>query len=232
MITIRPALERGHFDFGWLDTFHSFSFGDYHDPDHMGFRALRVINEDRVQPGQGFGTHGHRDMEIFTWILSGALAHKDSSGRTGTLAPGDAQRMSAGSGITHSEFNASTTDPVHLLQIWLLPERRGLAPDYEQRHFPEGDRRNQLRLVASRGAQEGSLHWNQDARLFAALLDAGVTVDLPLAPGRAAWIQVGRGNLEVNGVSLGAGDGAAVELESLVRLRALEETEALVFDLA
>lgn len=232
MLTIRPAQERGHFDFGWLDTCHSFSFGEYHDPAHHQFRALRVINEDRVQPSQGFGTHGHRDMEILTWILSGTLAHKDNSGRAGTIAPGDAQRMTAGSGITHSEFNASATEPVHLLQIWLLPEAHGLTPDYEQRHFPDSERRNQLRLVASRGGEQDSVHWNQDARLYATLLDPGAAVELSLAPGRAAWIQVGHGRVEVNGALLGAGDGAAVEQEALVSLRALEAAEVLVFDLA
>jgi redox-sensitive bicupin YhaK (pirin superfamily) len=232
MITIRPAAERGHFDFGWLNTYHTFSFGDYRDPAHDQFRALRVINEDRVQPGQGFGTHGHRDMEILTWVLSGGLAHKDNSPREGTLVPGDAQRMTAGRGITHSEFNASATDPVHFLQIWLLPERAGLKPDYEQRPFPEAERRNQLKLIASRGGEHDSVHWNVDARLYATLLDAGTTVALPLASGRAAWVQVASGRVEVNGHPLGAGDGAALEGEDQVALRALEAAEVLVFDLA
>jgi redox-sensitive bicupin YhaK (pirin superfamily) len=232
MITIRPALDRGHFDFGWLNTYHTFSFGEYQDPAHQQFHALRVINEDWVQPGQGFGTHGHRDMEILTWVLSGALAHKDNSPREGTVAPGDAQRMTAGRGITHSEFNASATEPVHLLQIWLLPERAGLTPDYEQRHFPASERHNQLKLIASRGGQDGSVHWNVDARLHATLLDADATVALPLAPGRAAWVQVGSGTVEVNGHALVAGDGAAVAGEDVVALRALEAAEVLVFDLA
>jgi redox-sensitive bicupin YhaK (pirin superfamily) len=232
MITLRPATERGHFDFGWLDTMHSFSFGDYRDPAHDRFHALRVLNEDRVQPGQGFGTHGHRDMEILTWVLEGSLAHKDSSGQVGTLVPGDAQRMTAGRGITHSEFNASALEPVHFLQIWLLPEEEGLEPAYEQLSFPEGERRNQLRLVASRGGEKGSVHWNQDARLYATLLDPGAAVALALAPERAAWIQVGHGSVEVNGTRLGAGDGAAVEGESRVALKALEGSEVLVFDLA
>ena len=232
MIRLRPARQRGHFDFGWLDTCHSFSFGAYQDPDHEQFRTLRVINEDRIQPGQGFGTHGHRDMEILTWMLSGSLAHKDSSGRAGTIVPGDAQRMSAGSGIQHSEFNASTKDSAHLLQIWLLPERAGLAPDYEQRHFPESGRRNQLRLVASRGGADGSLHWNQDARLYVTLLDPRAGVKLALAPGRAAWVQVGRGRVELNGILLQAGDGAALEREVSLELKGLEAAEVLIFDLA
>ena len=231
MITLRPAQERGQFDFGWLDTRHSFSFGEYQDPRHMQFRALRVLNEDRVQPGQGFGTHGHRDMEIFTWVLAGALGHQDSSGQAGTLQPGDAQRMTAGHGIRHSEMNASTEEPVHFLQIWLLPERAGLTPSYEQRHFPAGERQNRLRLVASRGGEDGSAQWHQDARLYATLLDAGAAVELPLEPGRAGWVQVARGRVEVNGLALGAGDGAALEQESLLTVRGLEASEVLVFDL-
>jgi redox-sensitive bicupin YhaK (pirin superfamily) len=232
MITIRNSDERGHFDFGWLDTRHSFSFGDYQDPAHDRFHALRVLNEDRVQPGRGFGTHGHRDMEIFTWVLSGTLAHKDSSGRSGLLGPGDAQRMSAGTGIAHSEFNGSQTEPVHFLQIWLLPEQVGLKPDYEQKAFPPAERRNQLRLLASRGGRDGSVHWSQDAALYGALLDAGAGVERPLGPGRAAWVQVASGSVEVNGHRLGAGDGAALEGESLLRLRAVDSAEVLVFDLA
>ena len=231
MLTMRPAAERGHFDFGWLDTCHTFSFGEYRDPAHDQFRALRVLNEDRVQPGQGFGTHGHRDMEILTWVLEGALAHKDNMGQAGTLRPGDAQRMTAGTGITHSEFNASDTEPVHFLQIWVLPERRGLTPEYEQRHFPAGERRNRLRLVASRDGEAGSVRWRQDARLHATLLDPEASVALPLAPGRAAWVQVGHGRVEVNGVALAAGDGASLEGEALVTLKALTGAEVLVFDL-
>lgn len=232
MLTLRPAQERGHFDFGWLDTWHSFAFGDYWDPAHRQFRALRVINEDRVEPAQGFGTHGHKDMEILTWMLSGTLAHKDSSGNAGTIVPGDAQRMSAGYGIQHSEFNASSSEPAQLLQIWLLPERDGLAPSYEQRHFPAQERRNQLRLVASRGGEAGSVHWNQDANLYATLLDPGAQVSLALAPGRAAWIQVARGSVRAQGVRLEAGDGAALEGEALLGLEGLEDAEVLVFDLA
>ena len=232
MITLRPASQRGHFDFGWLDTSHSFSFGQYQDPAHERFRTLRVLNEDRVQPGQGFGTHGHRDMEILTWVLTGSLAHKDSSGEQGTLAPGDAQWMSAGRGITHSEFNASATDLVHFLQIWILPERQGLAPAYAQRRFPDGERRNRLRLIASRDGAEGSLQWHQDARLYATLLDDGAAVALALAPGRGAWVQVASGSVDLNGTRLGAGDGAAVEGQAALGIKALEAAEVLVFDLA
>jgi redox-sensitive bicupin YhaK (pirin superfamily) len=231
MITVRPALERGHFNFGWLDTRHSFSFGDYRDPAHDGFRVLRVINEDVIQPGQGFGTHGHRDMEIFTWVLSGALAHRDSEGHQGVLRPGDAQRMSAGSGIRHSEFNHSTEQPVHLLQIWVVPRARDLAPGYQDRPFPQEERRNRLRLVASPDEEQGSLPWNQDARLYATLLDPGASLEHALAPGRGAWVQVARGSVELNGVSLGAGDGAAADGESLLRIRAGAASEVLLFDL-
>jgi len=232
MISKRPSAQRGHFDFGWLDTRHSFSFGEYHDPAHNAFRSLRVLNEDRVEAGQGFGTHGHRDMEIFTWILEGALAHKDNRGNAGTLVPGDAQRMTAGTGITHSESNASASEEVHFLQIWVLPERAGLAPGYEQVHFPAADRRNQLRLVASRGGEGGSVHWNQNAYLYATLLDPGVTVAHALAPGRAGWVQVASGTVTVNGVALEAGDGAGLEAEARMELVAGSTAEVLVFDLA
>jgi redox-sensitive bicupin YhaK (pirin superfamily) len=232
MITIRKREERGHFDFGWLDTRHSFSFGDYRDPAHDRFRALRVLNEDRVQPGQGFGTHGHKDMEILTWVLSGTLAHEDSSGNVGTLEPGDAQRMTAGSGIRHSEFNGSQSEVVHFLQIWILPETSGLAPDYRQTRFPAAERHNRLRLIASRGRQDGSLAWNQDVALHATLLDPGAAVELPLAPGRAGWVQVASGSVEVQGVLLQAGDAAALEQEPMVRIHAITAAELLVFDLA
>ena len=232
MITHRPAQARGHFNFGWLDTWHSFSFGDYQDPAHDQFRALRVLNEDRVEPGQGFGAHGHRDMEIVTWVLSGALAHQDSTGNQGILVPGDAQRMSAGSGIRHSEFNGSGTEPVHFLQIWLHPERAGLPPAYEQKAFPAAERHNRLALIASRGARSGSLHWNQDADLWTAQLDPEQTVELALRPGRAAWVQVAWGRIEVNGVALAAGDGAALTEEAAVTVRGIEPAEVLVFDLA
>jgi hypothetical protein len=232
MITLRPSRDRGHFDFGWLDTRHTFSFGEYQDPAHERFRTLRVINEDRVRPGQGFGTHGHRDMEILTWVLEGALAHEDSGGNRGTLTPGDAQRMTAGRGIRHSEFNASAEEGVHFLQIWVLPERGGLEPSYEQRRFPLEGRRNRFALIASATGREGSLAWNQDVDLHAATLEPGTGLALPLAPGRSAWVQVARGAVEVNGLRLEAGDGAALEEEPGLVLKGLEAAEVLVFDLA
>lgn len=232
MLTVRKAQERGHFDFGWLDTYHTFSFGDYHDPRQMGFRSLRVINEDRVVPGQGFGTHPHRDMEIVTYILEGALEHKDSMGNGGVIRPGDVQRMSAGTGVTHSEFNASKTEPVHLLQIWLLPERRGLTPGYEQKHFLEAQRRNRLCLVAARDAREGAVAIHQDASVYASILGRGEGVTHTLAPERHAWVQVARGALRVNGTLLPQGEGAAISDESEVSLSAEEAAELLLFDLA
>lgn len=232
MLTLRPSNERGHFDFGWLDTRHTFSFGEYQDPRHDQFRSLRVLNEDRVRPGQGFGTHGHRDMEILTWVLEGALAHEDSTGNRGVLAPGDAQRMTAGSGIRHSEFNASSTEAVHFLQIWVIPERAGFKPGYEQKAFPAEERRNRFVLLASRGGRDGSLHWNQDVDLHAALLAPGRELALPLAPGRAAWVQVASGSVEVEGTRLDAGDGAALTESSEVKIKAREAAEVLVFDLA
>lgn len=232
MITLRPAHERGHFDFGWLRTFHSFSFGDYYDPAHDHFRALRVINEDWVQPGQGFGTHPHRDMEILTWVLEGALEHKDSLGNGGVIQPGEAQRMTAGTGIRHSEFNASAQEEVHLLQIWLFPEAPNLKPGYEQKAFPLEERRNQLRLIASRDGREGSVVWHQDANLRVANLDLGASLEASLPQDRHAWIQVAKGAVAMNGTPLGQGDGAAVSDEALLRLEAREASEVLVFDLA
>jgi len=234
MITIRRSEERGHFDHGWLDTRHTFSFASYHDPAHMGFRALRVVNEDVVQGGQGFDTHGHRDMEILTYVLSGALAHRDSSGGGGELRNGEVQRMSAGTGIRHSEFNASPTEPVHLLQIWLLPDRPGHRPSYEQKAFPAEERRGRLRLVASPDGAEGSTTIHQDARVHATLLADGQAVEHPLARGRHAWVQVARGAVELNGTRLAQGDAAAVSDERLLKLtgRAAEGAELLVFDLA
>ncbi|MBK9515959.1 MAG: pirin family protein [Anaeromyxobacter sp.] len=233
MITVRPAAARGHFDHGWLDTSHTFSFAGYQDPAHMGFRALRVLNEDRVAPGEGFGTHAHRDMEILTWVLSGALAHRDSTGGGGVLRPGDVQRMSAGAGVTHSEFNGSDAEPVHFLQVWLLPDRRGHAPSYEQRTFPAAGRQGALQLIASPDGAEGSTTIHQDARVHAAALAPGRQVALALAPGRHAWVQVARGAVEVNGRRLEAGDGAALSEEPLVTLTGApgEPAEALVFDL-
>ncbi len=232
MILKRPANERGHFNFGWLDTHHSFSFGDYQDPAHERFRALRVLNEDRVQPGQGFGTHGHRDMEILTWVLSGALAHEDSTGGRHALRPGTAQRMTAGSGIRHSEFNASDTEPVHFLQIWVLPEKTGLAPGYEEKAFPVEARTGRFALLASRGGREGSLHWNQDVDLWTAVLEPGAVLEMPLRPGRAAWVQVAAGGVDLDGVDLAAGDGAAVTGAPGLRLTGKARAEVLVFDLA
>ncbi|BDG03062.1 pirin family protein [Anaeromyxobacter oryzae] len=234
MITIRKADERGHFDHGWLDTRHTFSFADYHDDAHMGFRALRVINEDRVTPGEGFGRHGHRDMEILSYVLSGALAHQDSTGGGGVLRPGEVQRMSAGTGVMHSEFNGSKEEPVHFLQIWLLPDRAGHAPSYEQKAYPEAERRGRLRLVASPDGAEGSTTIHQDARVYATLLAPGEAVTLPLARGRHAWVQVARGEVDLNGRLLRAGDGAALSDEPAVGLggKGSGVAEVLVFDLA
>jgi redox-sensitive bicupin YhaK (pirin superfamily) len=234
MITIRKAEERGRFDHGWLDTRHTFSFAGYYDPAHMGFRALRVINEDRVRPGEGFGTHGHRDMEIVTYVLSGALAHQDSTGGEGVLRPGEVQRMSAGAGVTHSEFNGSREEPVHFLQIWILPDRAGHPPSYEQKAFPDADKKGRLRLVASPDAADGSLLVHQDARVYATILGAGEAVRQRLARGRHAWVQVVRGELELNGKRLREGDGAAAsdERELALEGKGAAGAEALVFDLA
>jgi redox-sensitive bicupin YhaK (pirin superfamily) len=235
MITVRPSEARGHFDHGWLNTYHTFSFDQYYDPKHTHFRSLRVINEDTVQPGRGFGMHPHRDMEIVTYILQGALAHQDSMGTGSTIRPGDVQRMSAGAGVLHSEFNHSQDEPVHLLQIWILPEERGLKPSYEQKSFPTEEKRNRLRLVASRDARDGSVTIHQDASIYCALLDPGKALTHELVPGRHAWIQVTRGALEVNGTRIAAGDGAAVDDEKLVKIAApagSATSEFLLFDLA
>jgi redox-sensitive bicupin YhaK (pirin superfamily) len=232
MITVRPTSERGHVARGWLDSYFTFSFADYHDPRHMGFRSLRVINEDRVQPGTGFGMHPHRDMEILTYVLEGALEHRDSLGTGSVIRPGDVQRMSAGTGIVHSEANPSSSEPVHLLQIWILPERAGIAPGYEQRAFPEDERRGRLRLLASRDGREGSLTIHQDTELYATLLAAGESVTHHLRPDRHAWVQVARGAVTLNGKPLRAGDGAAVSDEEVVTLSASEGSEVLLFDLS
>ena len=232
MITIRPAEERGHASHGWLDTYHTFSFADYHDLEHKGFRHLRVINDDRVAPGMGFGMHPHRDMEILTYVLEGALEHRDSMGNGSVIRPGVVQRMSAGTGVTHSEFNPSQTDPVHLLQIWVFPEKKGLPPGYEEREFPEAERRGRLRLIASRDGREGAARWNQDADLYATLLSPGETVSHPLKSGRHAWAHVARGAVTLNGHALKAGDGAAVSEEEGVVVRGEAEAEVLLFDLA
>ncbi len=232
MIRIRRGPDRGHFNHGWLDTFHTFSFASYYDPRHMGFRALRVINEDRVAPGRGFGTHPHQDMEIVTYVLEGGLAHRDSLGTGSTILPGELQRMTAGTGITHSEFNPSRIEPVHLYQIWLLPEREGLEPSYEQRAFPAAERQNRLRLVATPDGRDGSLTIRQDAGLYLASLDPGEEVRHELSPGRHAWLQVLRGEVRLNKLTLAAGDGAAVSSESELTIQSDMPSEVLLFDLA
>lgn len=228
MITLRPADDRGHVDFGWLDSRHTFSFGSYHDPAHMGFGHLRVINEDRVSPRGGFDTHGHRDMEIVSYVIEGALAHRDSTGSSGVITPGEVQVMSAGRGIRHSEMNGSHSEPVHFLQMWVLPAKQGTEPRYAQKHF---EPRDGLTLLASPDAREGSLAIGQDTDLYRALLRAGATEALTLR-GRRAWVQVVRGALGVNGVGVSEGDGAAVEGEAALSLVATSDAEVLVFDLA
>jgi quercetin 2,3-dioxygenase len=231
MIQVRRAADRGHANHGWLDTYHTFSFASYRDPQHMGFRALRVMNEDVVAPGQGFGTHPHQDMEIVTYVLQGALEHRDSMGNGEVLRPGEFQRMSAGTGITHSEFNPSASEPVHLYQIWLFPERRGIEPSYEQKRFTEEERHNRLRLVAARAAAEGSLLIHQDARIFLATLDDGKQVTHTLASGRHAWLQVLRGDVTLNGQKLATSDGAAVSEEDSLTVEANGAAEVMLFDL-
>jgi redox-sensitive bicupin YhaK (pirin superfamily) len=231
MITRRPADERGHANHGWLDTYHSFSFGEYLDPQQMGFRALRVINEDFVEPSRGFGMHPHADMEILTVVLEGALEHRDSLGNGSVIRPGDIQRMTAGTGIRHSEFNPSDEERVHLLQIWILPETRGLTPSYAEATFPAEERRGRLRLLASREGREGSVSMNRDVDLLGAVLEPGEAVTHDLRPGRFAWIQVARGAIDVNGTKLEAGDGAAVEAEERLEIRAESPSEVLLFDL-
>jgi len=232
MITLRKSGERGHLDHGWLDTYHSFSFGDYHDADHMGFRDLRVINDDRVAAGMGFGTHGHRDMEILTYMLEGALQHKDNMGNGSVIRPGDVQRMTAGTGVMHSEFNPSRDEAAHLLQIWVLPERRNLPPSYEEKAFSVEDRRGRLRLLASRDGRDGSVSWHQDVDLYGTLLAPGEQVAHELRSGRHAWVQVARGEVELNGNHLATGDAAALSDETALDLRAAMDAEVLVFDLA
>ena len=231
MIQVLKAQDRGHANHGWLDTYHTFSFSTYQDHDHMRFRSLRVMNEDTVAPGQGFGTHPHNDMEIVTYVLEGALEHKDSMGNGEVLRPGEFQRMSAGTGITHSEFNPSDSEPVHLYQIWLFPERKGIEPSYEQKRFPEVERQNQLRLVASRNAENGSLLIHQDARIYLSQVDAGKEVGHDLAEGRHAWLQVLRGRVSLNGVNLETSDGAAVSEERSLTIRANSNAEIMLFDL-
>jgi redox-sensitive bicupin YhaK (pirin superfamily) len=232
MLNIRPADQRGHAQHGWLDSHHSFSFADYYDPEQMGFRSLRVINEDRVAPGRGFGTHPHRDMEIISYVLEGGLQHRDSIGTGSTILPGDVQRMSAGSGVSHSENNASPSEPVHFLQIWLLPGQRGIKPSYEQKTFSELEKRGRLRVVASPDGRDGSVTIHTDAVLHSGLFDAGESAELTLAQGRHAWVQVARGRARVNGTELKAGDGASLSDESQLRIEGIEGAEVLVFDLA
>jgi len=231
MFRVRKAAERGHFDHGWLDTYHTFSFGDYYDPDHMGFRSLRVINDDRVQPGQGFGMHGHRDMEIVTYVLDGALEHRDSMGNGSIIRAGELQRMTAGTGVRHSEFNPSDKEWVHLYQIWLLPQRKALQPSYEQLAVGEEEKRGRLRLVASPDGAAGVLTVNQDARLYLAYLSAGEGVANEIAPGRAVWLQLLRGSVKVRGTELAEGDGVAVTDESDISIQASGPSEVLLFDL-
>jgi redox-sensitive bicupin YhaK (pirin superfamily) len=232
MLTVRRSKDRGHARHGWLESRHTFSFADYHDPHHMGFRDLRVINEDRVAPGEGFGKHSHRDMEIVSYVIEGALAHADSLGNGSTIRPGDVQRMSAGTGVTHSEHNPSGSEPVHFLQIWILPDREGVPPSYEERHFGREERSGRLRLVASPDGREGSVRLHQDVTMYAALLAPGEAAKHALAPGRHAWVQVVRGAITANGTALEAGDGAAVSGEPSLELAAREHAEVLLFDLA
>ncbi len=231
MITVRPSEARGHANHGWLDSHHTFSFADYYDPSYMGFRALRVINEDRVAPRSGFGTHPHRDMEIITYMLSGQIEHRDSMGSHGVLRAGELQRMTAGTGVLHSEQNR-TDKELHFLQIWILPERKGLTPSYEQKAFTEQERQGRFRLVVSPEGQDGSLKVHQDMRLYSTLLGEGEKTEYALAPGRHAWLQVARGAGTLNGVEVKAGDGVAVSEESRLVLAASESLEALLFDLA
>ena len=229
---LRPAEERGHANHGWLDTHHSFSFAHYFDPSHMGFRSLRVINDDVVKPGTGFANHGHRDMEIISYVVSGALAHEDSAGGKGVIRRGDIQVMSAGTGIRHSEYNASRQDNVRFLQIWILPPREGLLPSYDQRTIPEANKFNRLALLAGPEGSGAALPIHQDARTYASLLEAGRAVSHPLQPGRGAWVQVVDGAITVNGVAMNDGDGLAIEDAAVVEIQAVSDTEFLLFDLA
>jgi len=232
MLTVRKSQDRGHADHGWLHSFHSFSFAGYHDPRHMGFGNLRVINEDRIAPGTGFGTHSHRDMEIISYVLSGELAHKDSMGNVKGIPPGDVQRMSAGTGVTHSEFNHAAGQTTHFLQIWILPDERGIAPSYEQKTFTAAEKRGALRLVASPDGAQGSVTVHADAALYAGLLDSPEAVTQPLNPARKTYVHLVRGALCVNGQPLAAGDAALLENESSLALTDAQDAEVLVFDLA
>ncbi|MGO4303872.1 pirin family protein [Cupriavidus sp. RAF12] len=231
MIEIRKSGERGYADHGWLKSYHSFSFADYYDPNHIQFGPLRVINEDRVAPGMGFGTHGHRDMEIISYVLEGELAHKDSMGNGSVIRPGDVQRMSAGTGVRHSEYNHAAHDTTHFLQIWIMPNQLGIEPGYEERRFEVADKRGQLRLVASPDGAEGSVVVHQDTRIFAGLIDGDESATLNLAPGRRAYVHVARGRVSVNGRALEAGDAARVEDVDAISLSQGSDAEVLVFDL-
>ncbi len=231
MTTLRPSNARGHANHGWLDSYHTFSFANYYDPEHMGVSNLRVINDDTVMPGQGFGTHGHQDMEIVSYVLDGALEHKDSMGKGSVIRPGDIQRMSAGTGVRHSEYNPSPTEPVHFLQIWLVPNRTGVQPGYEQEHFPLADRRGRLVLLVSPDGRDGSLSAHQDGLLYGTLLEAGESVEHLLAASRRAYVHVARGQVAVNGTPLGSGDGATLDDVDQVHLEGLGHAEVLLFDL-
>jgi redox-sensitive bicupin YhaK (pirin superfamily) len=231
MIAFRDRMARGQSRTGWLDSRHTFSFADYHDPAHMGFRALRVINEDRVIPGAGFPSHSHRDMDIITYVLAGALEHKDSLGTGTVIQPGEVQRMSAGTGIVHSEFNHSKTEPVHFLQIWIIPDQVGMPPSYEQKTFPMEERRNRLRLVAAPDGQDGAVTIHQDARLFVATLGAGERIAHDSEPGRHLWLQIARGIVSLNDTEMREGDGAAIENERTMTVEADRDAEILLFDL-
>lgn len=232
MITLRQSNERGHANHGWLDSYHTFSFANYYDPQHMGFRALRVINEDWVQPGKGFGTHGHKDMEILTYVLEGALEHKDSIGNGAIITPGEVQRMSAGTGIMHSEFNSSPTQLVHLLQIWILPNQQSLQPSYEQRTFPLEDRQGKLQLIAAKDGDGGAVTIHQDVNLYSAVLQKGDRVSHQLQPNRYGWLQVAGGEASLNGYALKAGDGVAITEAELLNISTDTDAEILLFDLA
>jgi redox-sensitive bicupin YhaK (pirin superfamily) len=232
MIKVRKARDRGHANHGWLDSYHTFSFADYFDPAHMGFRALRVINEDRVTAGDGFDRHSHRDMEIVSYVLDGALEHKDSMGSGTVIRPDDVQRMSAGTGVTHSEYNASKIDPVHFLQIWIMPDQRGIAPSYEQKTFGRDEKAGRLRLVGSPDGRDGSVTIHADATMSAGLFDTGQSARHELANGRHAWVHVVRGTARINGLDLSAGDAAALSSEAAVGIEGLDASEVLVFDLA
>ena len=231
MITLRKALERGHADHGWLDSYHSFSFADYHDPAHMGFGPLRVINEDRIKPGAGFGTHGHRDMEIISYVLEGELAHQDNMGNGSVIRPGDVQRMSAGRGVMHSEFNHAPNDTTHFLQIWIEPDVRGIEPGYEEKNFSAADKRGNLRLIGSPDGASDSVTLHQDAKLYAGLFDGDEAASLAIAPGRLAYAHVARGDVEINGRKLAAGDAIKLDGETALHVAQGRSAEVLVFDL-